>query len=118
MESEGRVAVDRFPDDCQYYTLTFPITHHGSLSQDRLIDEMLDCNRRFYSASRIAKRVGRCIWQGRQPLIGLIGNYSYEKQLQAEQRIVSRCHRSTLGRENRMTTDPGRLIVENTCQST
>ncbi len=77
MRSEGRLALDHFPEDWKYFTLTFPVAQYRQLSQDGVIQEALNCNRSFYSISRILGRVGNSIWHRRQPLISLIGNFSY-----------------------------------------
>ena len=49
MKAEGRIALDRFPEDWKYYTLTFPVARYKHLSMDRIIDEMMTCDRTFYS---------------------------------------------------------------------
>src|SRR5512137_675758 len=41
MTSEGRIALDAFPDDWRYYTLTFPVAQYKHLSLDSIIQEML-----------------------------------------------------------------------------
>ena len=78
MTADGNVPLNRYPDDWKYYTLTFPVIEHPHLSQDDLMQEMLACNRSFYSLPRILRRIWRCVWQRRQPLIGLVGNFSYK----------------------------------------
>ena len=55
---EGRIALDAFPEDWKYYTLTFPVARYKHLSLDEAIEEMMSCNRNFYSrrASLAASR--------------------------------------------------------------
>jgi radical SAM superfamily enzyme YgiQ (UPF0313 family) len=77
MKSEGRIALDAFPEDWKYYTLTFPVARYKHLSLDGIIQEMISCNRNFYSLPRILRRVGSNLWQGRKPLISLVGNLSF-----------------------------------------
>jgi len=77
MKSEGRIALDTFPADWKYYTLTFPVARYINLSCDEIIKEMISCDGDFYSMSRIMRRVWRNLWQRRKPLISLIGNLSY-----------------------------------------
>lgn len=77
MRSEGRIPLDTFPQDWQYYTLTFPVARYKRLSQDQAIDEMLACDRHFYAMPRILGRLWRCVWHRRQPLINLFGSLSY-----------------------------------------
>jgi radical SAM superfamily enzyme YgiQ (UPF0313 family) len=57
MKSEGRIALDTFPEDWKYYTLTFPVARYKHLSLDGIIEEMISCNRDFYSMPRILRRV-------------------------------------------------------------
>jgi len=77
MKSEDRIALDTFPEDWQYYTLTFPVARYKHLSLDGIIHEMISCNRNFYSVPRIQRRVSSNLWQGRKPLISLVGNLSF-----------------------------------------
>ena len=61
MKAEDRIALDRYPDDWKYYTLTFPVIRHQHLSHDDITAEMLACNRNFYTLPRILRRVWRCV---------------------------------------------------------
>jgi radical SAM superfamily enzyme YgiQ (UPF0313 family) len=81
MKSQGRVALDTFPEDWKYYTLTFPVARYKHLSLDGIIEEMVCCDRDFYSMSRITRRVWNNLRQCRQPLIALVGNLSYRSNL-------------------------------------
>ena len=76
MKSEGRIALDRFPEDWKYYTLTFPVARYKHLSLGGIIEEMISCNRDFHSMPRILRRVWGNLWQHRKPLISLVGNLS------------------------------------------
>ena len=82
MKAEGRIALDTFPEDWKYYTLTFPVARYKHLSLDGISDEMLSCDRTFYSMPRILRRVWGNLWGRRQPLISLVGNLSYRKNVQ------------------------------------
>jgi radical SAM superfamily enzyme YgiQ (UPF0313 family) len=84
MKSEGRIALDAFPDDWKYYTLTFPVAHYKRLSVDDIIHEMLSCNQSFYSLPRILRRVWSNLWHRRQPLISLVGNLSYRRNIRVD----------------------------------
>ena len=77
MKAEGRIALNRFPDDWKYYTLTFPVSRYKHLTLDGIHAEMLSCDRAFYSMPRILRRVWSNLWGRRQPLISLVGNLSY-----------------------------------------
>ena len=50
-------------------------------SLDDIIEEMITCDRNFYSMPRILRRVWRSVWHWRQPLIALVGNLSYRSNL-------------------------------------
>ena len=45
MTAEGRIVLDRFPQDWQYYTLTFPVARYAHLTQEQAIEEMVACGR-------------------------------------------------------------------------
>jgi radical SAM superfamily enzyme YgiQ (UPF0313 family) len=79
MTSEDRVALDTFPQDWKYYTLTFPVARYKHLSLDRVIEEMILCDRDFYSMPHLLRRVLGNLWHGRQPLVALVGNLSYRR---------------------------------------
>jgi radical SAM superfamily enzyme YgiQ (UPF0313 family) len=79
MAAEGRIALDTFPEDWRYYTLTFPVARYKHLSLNQIIEEMVSCDRRFYSLSRILRRVGGNVWRRRKPLLTLVGNLSYRR---------------------------------------
>jgi radical SAM superfamily enzyme YgiQ (UPF0313 family) len=81
MKSEDRIALDMFPQDWKYYTLTFPVARYKHLSLDSVIEEMISCDRDFYSMPRILHRALGNLWHRRQPLISLVGNLSYRSNL-------------------------------------
>jgi len=81
MKSQDRIALDTFPQDWKYYTLTFPVARYKHLSLDSIIEEMLACDRDFYSMPRILRMALGNLWHRRQPLISLIGNLSYRSNL-------------------------------------
>jgi radical SAM superfamily enzyme YgiQ (UPF0313 family) len=74
MKAEDRILLDDFPGDWAHYTLGFPVARYKHLSVDDSIDEVDTCNREFYSMPRIMRRVGRDLWERRQPLRSLISN--------------------------------------------
>jgi len=81
MKSEDRIALDMFPEDWKYYTLTFPVAQYKHLSLGGIIEEMLSCDRDFYAMPRILRRVWGNLWGRRQPLISLVGNLSYRNNI-------------------------------------
>jgi radical SAM superfamily enzyme YgiQ (UPF0313 family) len=89
MKSEDRIALDTFPEDWKYYTLTFPVARYKHLSLDGIIEEMISCDRRFYSMPRILRRVWSSLWQRRKPLISLVGNFSYRNNLRLNRKAYA-----------------------------
>jgi radical SAM superfamily enzyme YgiQ (UPF0313 family) len=81
MTSQGRIALDTFPQNWKYYTLTYPVARYKHLSMDGIIKEMVSCDRDFYSMPRILRRVWGNLWQCREPLITLVGNFSYRSSV-------------------------------------
>ena len=84
MKSEGRITLDAFPEDWRYYTLTYPVARYKHLSVDRVIQEMIACNRDFYSLPRILRRVVSRPWHWRKVLISLVGNLSYRGNIRLD----------------------------------
>ena len=84
MEAGDRIALDAFPDDWKYYTLTFPVAHYARLSLDECIEEMIRCNRQFYSLGKIAGRIWRNLWRWRRPFVTLVANFSYRSNLRLD----------------------------------
>jgi len=98
MKSEGRIALNAFPEDWKYYTLTFPVARYKHLSLDGIIQEMISCNRNFYSLPRILRRVGSNFWHRRKLLISLVGNLSFRGNLRVACKAYGdfRLHRANL----------------------
>jgi radical SAM superfamily enzyme YgiQ (UPF0313 family) len=97
MKSEDRIALDAFPDDWKYYTLTFPVAHYRHLSQDGIIGEMMSCNREFYCLRRILHRVCRSVWHRRRPLVNLVANLSYRSNFRLDRKVYTdfKCQRGS-----------------------
>ena len=89
MISEGRLALDRFPEDWKYYTLTFPVARYKHLSLDEAIEEMLVCDGQFYATARVVGRICKNLWRRRQPLISLCGNLSYRRNLRLNRKLYA-----------------------------
>ncbi len=103
MKAEGRIALDTFPEDWKYYTLTFPIARYKHLSMDAISDEMLSCHRAFFSMPHILRRVCGNLLGRRQPLMSLVGNLSYRRNFQLNHEAYQ-AFRSYLG--NRRDSEP------------
>jgi radical SAM superfamily enzyme YgiQ (UPF0313 family) len=84
MKSEGRITLNTFPEDWRFYTLTFPVARYQRLTSDAVIQEMMDCNRIFYSMPGVVSRVWSCFWQWRKPLINLVTNLSTRNNSRVE----------------------------------
>lgn len=84
MKAEDRITLHRYPEDWRYYTLTFPVARYRSLSSEAVIQEMVDCNRSFYSLAGVMRRVWRSCWQRREPIINLVANLSTRNNSQVE----------------------------------
>jgi radical SAM superfamily enzyme YgiQ (UPF0313 family) len=102
MKSEDRIALDTFPEDWKYYTLTFPVARYKHLSLDGIIAEMLFCNREFYSVPRILRRLWGNLWQQREPLISLVGNLSYRSNLRLNRKDYADFKRQRGNRHDRV----------------
>jgi radical SAM superfamily enzyme YgiQ (UPF0313 family) len=89
MLAEDRLALDRFPEDWGYYTLTFPVARYKHLSTDGIIREMIACNREFYSLARILRRTWSSLWRRHAPLISLVGNLSYRNNFRRDCRAYA-----------------------------
>ncbi len=89
MKSEKRIALNRFPEDWRYYTLTFPVARYKHLSLEQIINEMLSCDQDFYSIPRILKRLWSNILNRREPLISLVGNLSYRYNLRLNRKVYA-----------------------------
>ncbi len=84
MKSEARIALDAFPEDWKYYTLTFPVARYKHFSLDGIIQEMISCNRKFYSLPRILRRVGSNLGHRRKLLASLVSNLSYRRNIRVD----------------------------------
>jgi len=89
MKSEDRIALDTFPEDWKYYTLTFPVARYKNLSLEGIIEEMISCDRDFYSMPRILRRVWDSLWRRHTPLISLVGNFSYRNNLRLNRKTYA-----------------------------
>ncbi|MFH1279279.1 MAG: radical SAM protein [Candidatus Eisenbacteria bacterium] len=98
MKSEDRIALNEFPEDWKYYTLTYPVARYKRLSLDGVIREVLACSRDFYSAPRIVRRVCRNLWRRREPLITLVGNLSYRNNIRVSSHAYADFRRQVGGR--------------------
>jgi hypothetical protein len=107
MAAEQRLAVDEFPQDWQYYTLTFPVARYRHLSLDEVIDEMDHCGRKFYSIPRIVGRAGASLWQRRGLLISLVASLSYRKNLSVDRHAYAEFKRARGSRYTASASRPG-----------
>ncbi len=83
-KNDGQIALNSFPEDWKYYTLTYPVARYQNLSLDAAIREMISCNRSFYSIPRVLRRLCGNVWQRRSPLISLVGNLSFRSNFHVD----------------------------------
>jgi len=86
LAEEGRIAAARFPDEWKHYTLTFPVARYQHFSGAAIAAEMNTCDRMFYSLGSTWRRVWGSLWHRRRPLIALVANLSYRKNLRQSQK--------------------------------
>jgi radical SAM superfamily enzyme YgiQ (UPF0313 family) len=103
MKSQDRIALDTFPQDWKYYTLTFPVARYKHLSLDSIIEEMLAYDREFYSMPHILQRVWSNLWHHRHPLISLVGNLSYRSNLRLNGKAYADFKNYSGNRHNRFS---------------
>jgi len=96
MRSDGRIALDVFPEDWRYYTLTFPVARYKHLSMEGILQENDFCNRHFYSLPSILRRMSRALWQRRRPLISLVSNVSYRSNIRVGRKAYADFERTRL----------------------
>jgi hypothetical protein len=84
MNADGRIALNAYPEDWKYYTLTYPVAHCRHLSLDSVIQEMISCNRNFYAMPRILRRVCSNVLHRRAPLISLVSNLSFRSNIRVD----------------------------------
>ncbi len=100
MKSQNRIALNTFPIDWKYYTLTFPVAQYKHLSLHDIIEEMISCDRNFYSMPRILRRVWRNLWKLRHPLFTLAGNLAFSNNLRSNRRVFTEFKRHRLNMPN------------------
>jgi len=89
MKKEDRITLNAFPEDWNYYTLTFPVASYKNFSLDGILREMKSCNRTFYSLPRILGRVAQNVWHRRKPLISLVANLSFRNNIRLDDKAYA-----------------------------
>ena len=107
MAEDGRLLLDRFPQDWQYYTLTYPVARYQHLTQAEAVSEMQACGRRFNAIPRTLGRLWKNVYQRRQPLVNLFASLSYRRNAQ-----INRTSFARLVRETDARTAPSESQVE------
>jgi hypothetical protein len=105
------LAVNDFPQDWQYYTLTFPVARYLHLSLDQVIAEMDSCGRKFYSIPRILRRAGISLWQRRGFLISLVASLSYRSNLRVDRHAYAEFKRARGSRYQGSPANLGRRLA-------
>jgi radical SAM superfamily enzyme YgiQ (UPF0313 family) len=86
MKAQHRIAMDDYPADWRYYTLTYPVARHPTLSLTEIIDEMIICNRTFYSLPNIMWRTATGLRGGRSAVWAMVANLSSRRNSRAAAR--------------------------------
>lgn len=73
------------------------MARYKHLSLDGILQEMIACNRNFYSLPRLLRRVWGSLWQGRRPLVSLVGNLSYRHNSRVDGRTYADFQRQRHG---------------------
>jgi radical SAM superfamily enzyme YgiQ (UPF0313 family) len=84
MKAEERIALNKFPEDWKYYTLTFPVALYKHFTHESIIQEMISCSQHFYSLTGILRRVWSALRERRHPLLSLVGNLSYRNNIRVD----------------------------------
>jgi len=87
MKSGDRIALDAFPEDWKYYTLTYPVARYKHLSLDDVLQEMITCNHTFYSLPRVLRRIWSSVRHYRKPWLSIIGNFSSRGNIRLAHRL-------------------------------
>jgi radical SAM superfamily enzyme YgiQ (UPF0313 family) len=106
MKGDGRLGLGAFPEDWRYYTLTFPVARYRHLTVEAIIEEMMACNRSFYSLPRILRRVWSSLWRRRKPLISLVANLSYRSNIRVDRKAYADFQRHLASRDRSSAPRP------------
>jgi len=119
MKADGRLGLGAFPEDWKYYTLTFPVAKYRHLSMDAIIEEMMACDRRFYSLPRILGRVWSSLWRRRKPLISLVANLSYRSNIRVDDQAYAdfQRHLASRGPSDAPPSTPPRALSDSAAPS-
>jgi radical SAM superfamily enzyme YgiQ (UPF0313 family) len=102
MAKDGRLDRNDFPEDWKYYTLTLPVARYRNFSVDEISQEMLACNRHFFSRTRILRRFWRNLVHRRAPIMSLVASLSCRSAISQESEAYA--HLVRLRRLPRATT--------------
>ena len=94
MAKEGRLDRDEFPEDWKYYTLTLPVAQYRNFSLGEISEEMLACNRHFFSRTRILRRLWRTLVHRRAPIMSLVASLSCRSAIPQEREAYAHFIRS------------------------
>jgi len=84
MNADNRIALSAFPENWNYYTLTYPVADTGIYLWTPSSRKLISCNRKFYSMPRVLRRVCSNLWHRRAPLISFVGNLSYRSNIRVD----------------------------------
>ena len=118
LSAEDRIVLNQFPRDWQHYTMGFPVARYEHLTAEASIFEVESCNATFYSLRRLTARVGRDLFDRRQPVRSLVSNLAYRQNARLSHRAHADFRREQTAR-NRLAAGgsvssaaPAGLMVE------
>jgi radical SAM superfamily enzyme YgiQ (UPF0313 family) len=82
-KAQHRIAMDDYPGDWKYYTLTYPVARHQSLSLSEIVAEMIACNQAYYSIPSILQRMANGLLAGKGVFYPTIANFSSRRNSRA-----------------------------------
>lgn len=85
--AERRIRRADFPEDWKYYTLTYPVARYLHFNLREIVREMEECNRLFYSTSRILGRLAARVAMGRNPFFTFVSNLTSRRNSERYARI-------------------------------
>ena len=89
MNKNNRIAFNNYPRDWKYFTLTFPVGIYKKFSMDGIIQEMMVCNKDFYSIKKIGGRIIKSFWNRCSTIINFVANLSYWFNIRIDHKLYA-----------------------------
>lgn len=98
--AQNRIAVNKYPDDWKYFTLTYPVAKYKNLTQLEMIDEEENCSRIFYSKTNILYKLLKNFILWRNPIATLLTSLSYRSNAIQFAKDIKNCSLVTKNIDN------------------